>query len=580
MAGNGKLTRQQLYDKIRETSKDEYILSEMQRLGFWPTDSQRPTLAEKVIAERAELQTRVVKLAREKRLMEDPQQALKMLHKERKKAAMEQREVNKRARNKTRYERALRWYEIQKKRITFLGERFSFGLRNVDSDQSRLETQKLPLFHESKDIAQAMGISINELRFLAYNKDVSKISHYQRFQMQKKSGGTRIISAPMPRLKRAQYWILDNILSSVKISEYAHGFVEDRSIVSNASPHQRKRVVINMDLQDFFPTVDYRRVKGMFCALGYSEHVATVFALLTTEADTQEVVLDQQRWFVANGERFLPQGAPTSPYISNIICRKLDARLAGIAKKYGACFTRYADDLTFSLDDTDNKVLTRLLWAVRKVIADEGFVLHPDKTRIMRAHKKQEVTGVVVNDKLSVDRKTLKRFRALLFQIDKDGPAGKEWGKGELFNAIDGFANFVAMVNPEKGIPLQKKVANLKRKYGIKVKAGKITALNKKLFRFKSARGEAPRENWWMPLLPEMPVLEKTQQQFDEEKKAAKQANKPPKAQNQQRAQSRSQSPQAPTRASRPKGNRNFWRVFWFILITVWVVKLLNELLN
>jgi hypothetical protein len=148
----------------------------------------------------------------------------------------------------------------------------------------------------------------------------------------------------------------------------------------------------------------------------------------------------------------------------------------------------------------------------------EGFKVHPDKTRVMYRHKRQEVTGIVVNEKPSIERKTLKNFRALLFQIEKSGPAGKHWGNAPLFPAIDGYANYVAMVNPEKGIPLQKKVARLKRQYGYTVKPWRIQTLNRKLFKLKAAQGEAPRDNWWSPAAPAAPIVLKTDLQRKEER--------------------------------------------------------------
>ncbi|GAL06687.1 retron-type RNA-directed DNA polymerase [Photobacterium aphoticum] len=125
-----------------------------------------------------------------------------------------------------------------------------------------------------------------------------------------------------------------------------------------------------------------------------------------------------------------------------------------------------------------------------------------------------------------MDRPTLKRFRAVVRQIELDGPDGKHWGTGELFQSLTGYANFVAMVAPEKGIPLQKQVAHLKRQYNIPVAAGKITALNKRLFRLKAVKGEAPREAWWQPAEKPAPVLALTQQQMDAQKQQARQAAK------------------------------------------------------
>lgn len=447
MSDGNKLTRQQLYQRIRETSKDEYILSEMKRLGFWPEDSDKPSLAEEFINEKSEISKKLRELGQKQGLYSDPEAALKELHKQRKKQALERREQKRQERNQARYDRASRWYTTQQKLITYVGDHFSKGLNNVESHEDKLKQQGLPVLHSSKDLAGAMGITLNELRFLAYQKDVSAVNHYQHFEILKKTGGSRLISAPMPRLKRAQYWVLANVLEPLSIHDAAHGFVPKRSIVSNAIPHVSKDIVINLDLKDFFPTVTYPRIKGVFHTLGYSEHLATILGLLCTQSNIQEVELDGQTWFVGNGERYLPQGAPTSPNLTNILCRKLDARLNGMAEKLGFTYTRYADDLTFSSDSKNEQQVKKLLWRCRKIVQDEGFVIHPKKTRIMRRHKKQEVTGITVNDKMGVDKKTLKRFRAVLFQIDKDGPDGKTWGNGDIFCAIDGYANYVAMVS-------------------------------------------------------------------------------------------------------------------------------------
>ncbi len=201
-------------------------------------------------------------------------------------------------------------------------------------------------------IAAAIGITVGELRFLAFARKTSQKTHYIRFQIPKKVGGTRLISAPMPRLKRAQRWILDHVLNKVPLHEAAHGFVVDRvvdrSIVTNARPHVGANVVINIDLKEFFPTFTFRRIKGTFEGLGYGEEAATIFALLTSEPEVDEVELDGLSYFVARGARKLPQGSPASPGITNIVCRRLDARLQGMAKSAGFVYTRYADDLTFS----------------------------------------------------------------------------------------------------------------------------------------------------------------------------------------------------------------------------------------
>ncbi len=126
-----------------------------------------------------------------------------------------------------------------------------------------------------------------------------------------------------------------------------------------------------------------------------------------------------------------------------------------MADKLGFTYTRYADDLTFSCSDQAGQNLTKLIWRTKKIVEDEGFIIHPEKLRIMRKGARQEVTGIVVNEKLNISRSTLNNFRALLYQIEKDGIKGKHWKNSpDLLPSIRGYANYIAMVNKEKGKPL------------------------------------------------------------------------------------------------------------------------------
>ena len=313
-----------------------------------------------------------------------------------------------------------------------------------------------------------MGISVGQLRFLAFSRPTSTISHYIRFKIPKKTGGERLISAPMPRLKNAQHWILANILEKLELHDAAHGFRRDRSIVSNAQPHVGAEVIINFDLKDFFPSISYKRVKGLFQSFGYSEAAATVFGLLCTQAAVEEVELDGKTYYVAITDRHLPQGSPASPAITNLLCRRLDRRLTGMAEQLGFVYTRYADDLTFSASGDSLRNICNILRRTESIVAHEGFTINEQKTRILRGKSSQlEVTGVVVNERLNLSKKELKRFRATLYQIEKDGPEGKQWGNSsDVMASIQGFANFVAMVNPEKGAQFQEQVQRIKDKYG------------------------------------------------------------------------------------------------------------------
>ena len=566
-----KLTRQEIYQEIRKCSKDEYILSEMIRLGFWEKDQEKPTLTESFISKRGELQNELRELGKELSMYNDPELALKELHKQRKKEALEKREKTKLARNLERYNKAKAWYDKNQSTITYLGEDISLGLLDESARLDRINIQALPVIESSIQLATMMGISINELRFLSYKRSVSKVSHYQHFSIPKKTGGLRDIAAPMPRLKRAQYWILENILNIPVVRPEAHGFVKAHSIATNAEKHVAKDVVINIDLENFFPSITFGRVKGVFINLGYSESISTILAAICTEADQEIVSLDGEKFYVDKGKPCLPQGAPTSPALSNLICRKLDRRMNDVTRVLGFNYTRYADDLTFSGDHIDDIKIKKIFWRINGILKDENFTLNKSKTRIMRKHRKQEVTGIVVNQKLSVDRKTIRKFRALLHQMDKQGIEGKSWGKGELFASITGYANFVAMVDLEKGTKLQKKVVDLKRKYKQIVKHGKIGELNRKLFRAKSAAGEIPREDWWFAKAKPVPILEKTPNQLMEEKRLARQASQPQKRKSNTRKITETSS------NYEPPNEVNYGKImgflFWFTLLILWFAR-------
>jgi RNA-directed DNA polymerase len=457
--------RQALYDRIRSSSKDTVVLEEMIRLGFWPARGSLPNDPADEIHEQAELERQLGALRTEQSRLHNIEALKKALRKQRLDASKQKQKETKERRERERLARAAAWKERTGHEIVYLGHGVSGGLSHTACDPAKLARHALPRLETPAQIAQAMAITVPALRFLAFSRTTSEVTHYIRFEIPKKTGGTRRISAPMPRLKHAQRWILDNLLDKVALHDAAHGFRKQRSIVSNARPHVGADVVLNLDLKDFFPTLEYKRIRGAFRGLGYGEAAATIFALLTSEPEVDEVELDGQTFYVANGARRLPQGAPTSPAITNIVCRRMDARLAGAAAKLGFTYTRYADDLTFSGPRSADT--GAMLDRVRFITAAEGFAEHPKKTRVLRRGRRQEVTGVVVNQQLAVDRETLRKFRALLFQIGKDGPAGKTWGASpDVFASAIGYANFVRMVDPAKGAELLARAKELAAKHG------------------------------------------------------------------------------------------------------------------
>ncbi|WP_291728750.1 reverse transcriptase family protein [Bernardetia sp.] len=466
------ITRQQLYDRIRATSKEDFILKEMKRLGFWG-NSEKPTLAEELLDRQTQLRKELNELTQKQRQYDSREAMLKQMRLARMKASKEKQKETKARNEEKRRLKAEKWAETQKKSIVYLGNEVSQGLNNIVSDKEKIESLNLPYFENLVDFSEKINKSISELRFLAFQRSVSKVSQYHSYFVSKKSGGKRLISAPKPKLKSAQNWIKTNILDKVEISQNVHGFVKERSILTNAKPHQNKNIVISLDLKDFFPSISYKRVKGLFQKFGYSEQLSTIFALLTTFNETDKLNVDGEVYYAQKVDkktgkthRFLPQGSPASPAITTLIAYKMDKRLEGLAKKMGFTYTRYADDLTFSsnldLNKETDKIIGSLLYFVKKVVESEGFEIHTDKTHIMRKGRQQKVTGIVVNQnseqKLGIDRKTVRKFRAFLHQTSKTGwktdenHKDKKWGTAQdPKQAALGFASFIKMVDEEKG---------------------------------------------------------------------------------------------------------------------------------
>ncbi len=447
------MNRQEIYDRVKKSTKDAVILEEMKKYGFWDQEEGQASLPEELIAREAQLSKELYDLLEKQRMYQDRAKALKEMRITRMLQSREKIALNQRLRKEKLEKKAKQWQEQKKKDIIYLGEDVSKGLNATeDGNDAKLKEKNLPVIRAVEELASQMGASVQTISFLSFNRIVSNVTHYKKFQVPKKAGGFRNISAPMPKLKAAQHWILENLLNKLPVHKNAHGFALERSIVSNATPHLKKEVLINIDLKDFFPSIHYPRVKGMFRALGYNEKIATILSLICTESEIDEVELDGKMYYVKSGNRSLPQGAPTSPAITNYLCRRLDARFTGLAKKYNFEYTRYADDLTFSSTVYDAAEFKKFIGFVKRTIKSEDFTIHPDKFKVLRKNSKQEVTGIVVNDKLSVERKKIKKFRAVLYQVEKDGIEGKNWNYSPNFLAsIKGYAHFIHQVDPLKG---------------------------------------------------------------------------------------------------------------------------------
>ena len=323
------------------------------------------------------------------------------------------------------------------------------NLRDLLADEEQLRRYGLPVWKTEEDVAKALGISLRELWFFAIHRERERQPHYVTFAIPKRTGGKRLIMAPKRRLKMIQRKLLALLVEKLPVSDHAHAFRRGRNIRTGAEPHVSKRLILKMDLKDFFPSVTAVRVRGLLIAYGYSFPVATTLAVLMTEAERQPVEVDGELFHVPVGVRHCVQGAPTSPGICNALVLRLDRRLAGLAKKHGLAYTRYADDLSFS-GDLGREAACRIGASVKRIVEQEGFKLNQDKTRLMGKGARQSVTGIVVNQTLGLSRQERRRLRACAHRLSLASTTDekrRQWLQGKLA--------YLKMLNPDQAARLK-----------------------------------------------------------------------------------------------------------------------------
>jgi RNA-directed DNA polymerase len=320
-------------------------------------------------------------------------------------------------------------------------------IRDLLADKKQLERLGLPIWETEADLASSLGITTKMLYFFSIHREKERQPHYVTFAIPKRSGGKRLIMAPKRRLKAIQRNLVTLLIEKLTVNEIAHGFRKGRNIRTGAEPHVGKRILLHIDLKDFFPTVTFARVRGLLISYGYGYRVATTLAVLMTEAERQPVELDGTIFHVPVGDRHCVQGAPTSPGICNAILLRLDRRLNGLAKKRGLVYTRYADDLSFS-GDQDVDAIHRFRVAASKLIEAEGFQVNRDKVRVMKSSTRQSVTGVVVNKTLGLSRQERRKLRAMAHQLSK---------KAQSSPLLEGKIAYLHMLNPGQAEILRKR---------------------------------------------------------------------------------------------------------------------------
>lgn len=242
--------------------------------------------------------------------------------------------------------------------------------------------------HGIDELARRLGMDITTLQAVPVR--------YQVFTVPKRSGGMRTINAPEKELKKLQRNLLRRVFARWRTHDAVHGFARGRCILTNAQPHAGKAVVVRMDIRDFFPATTAARVTEFFRQRGWNKPAAALLTRLCTH------------------EGGLPQGAPTSPQLANLVNYGLDVALAKLAQQHAATYTRYADDLTFSFARDDRNAIHALVRQAKFLCLGAGYTLHQKKKlRIRRQHQRQEVTGLVVNVRPQLPRATRRRLRAV-----------------------------------------------------------------------------------------------------------------------------------------------------------------------
>jgi RNA-directed DNA polymerase len=330
----------------------------------------------------------------------------------------------------------------------------------------------VPVIESTAALAQWLGLTLSELLWfadlkgLAYKTDNEKLGHYHYRVLTKKYGNIRLIEAPKSRMKHLQRQILAAILQKIPPHPAVHGFIKGRSIKTFVAPHVAQRVILRMDLRDFFPSFAAARIQTFFRTVGYPETVADLLGGICTNAVPREMWgtlpldVDNSQFHAAirlYAKPHLPQGSPTSPALANLCSYRLDCRLTGLAASVGAKYTRYADDLAFSGDRNFERRIERFSTHVAAILMDEGFSVCFRKTRVMRQGVRQHLAGLVANQHMNVIRADFDRLKAVLTNCVRLGPESQNRDSRLKFRLhLEGRVGFIEMINPLRGRRLRK----------------------------------------------------------------------------------------------------------------------------
>lgn len=272
----------------------------------------------------------------------------------------------------------------------------------------------LPIINNLHDLSNKTHLS----RGLLYKLSTRHDYYYKVFTIPKPSGGVREIAEPAQSMKAIQSWILTNILQQLPLSPQVTGFRKNYNILDNASAHEKNKYLLCLDIDDFFPSINYPLIYTLYRRLGYNEHVSHILTSMCTFKDR------------------LPQGGITSPTLSNLACYRLDRRISGYCGTRNITYTRYADDMAFSSMSWERLIGLKAM--VQRIVQEEGLALNEAKTRYMGPKRRQKITGLVIGDNhAGIGRHTERRLRAIAYNMcapDKsvDIEDVEVWFKGYL----------------------------------------------------------------------------------------------------------------------------------------------------
>jgi RNA-directed DNA polymerase len=286
---------------------------------------------------------------------------------------------------------------------------YSFHFTKKAQEFNIPENVMLGLLSYSKNLVDYNIPAIYDLKHLSYltgyrESYLTRIitrpqNFYRTFKIAKKNGHSREITEPLPGLKAIQYWILSNVIEVSSPNKFNNAYSKGKSIVTNAKYHTKQRMVLNMDIEKYFDNIKYGIVLGFFSNLGYNNIVSKALATLCTLNDG------------------LPQGSPSSPYLSSLLTVDIDKKLFAFCRDWGLRYSRYADDITISGSFHPGTIIS----GVKKILGEFNFIANESKTRIKKQHQRQMVTGLVVNRKLSVKQDDLRSIRQSMHYINKYG---------------------------------------------------------------------------------------------------------------------------------------------------------------